>query len=191
MNKNSRIHKSDLMSESALNEAVMPHYSPSKVQIGDEIGYVMVNTHGYVMPPEMFQDFMEKATRAYGAEGMKDEIDFHNFKKEYPLFLTQEVDGKFVLPAPVIHKIGFRNDLKKDWSFTCSWCEDKVSSKGNEFYYEVDKHLDDIGLTWIQGRFCQEACAEHYWYEQAIDLIKEKNVEKHIHTDKRVGKETR
>lgn len=184
-----RIKVSDLMTEGNQLQR-MGDYSPASVKVDDETGFLMVDNHGYILPKEKFLEFMKRAALAYESKDIDDFIFFHNFKTDYPRFLTEKVDGKYILPTPNHSRKEFRKDIKQDWSFKCAWCEEKVSSKTDTSYFVLRESLDPYDMTEVHGRFCQEACADNYWYEQVIQFVMAKKVSDYIHTDKRVGKET-
>ena len=185
---NRRIHVSDLMTEEYQLKQ-MGDYSPSRITVGEETGFVMVDNNQFIMPKEKFLEFMKRAELAYNSDDIEAFIEFHNFKTLYPEFDTLEVDGKHILPAPYYYEAKFRKDIKKHWGFKCAWCDEKVSSKTDESYIEIRKSLDTIGGQLIEGRFCQPACAENYWYESVIHFVMDKKMTDYIHTDKRVGLE--
>lgn len=163
------------------------NYTPARVNVGDETGFLMVDTHGFVMPKEDFQEFVRRANLAYEAQGIDNFIQFNDFKTTYPRFITRKVDGKYLLPKPVYHKTEFRKDIKKDWSFKCAWCKEKVSSKTDTTYFVMRESFDPYEMEEVNGRFCQEACAENYWYEKTIEFVMDKKMTDYIHTDKRIG----
>lgn len=185
-----RIKAADLMTEEHQLER-MGNYSPARIQVGEDTGFLMMDNNGFILSKEKFLAFMERASLAYESPGIEAYIHFHNFKTHYPRFLTEEVDGKHLLPAPTYSKREFRKDLKKDWGFKCAWCEEKVSSKSDTTYYDLRESLDPYDMTEVHGRFCQEACVENYWYEEVSQFVMANKVTEYIHTDKRVGKETR
>lgn len=186
---NKRIHVDDLKSEEYQLKR-MGDYSPVSVQVGDDTGFLMMDNNGFILSKEKFLDFVNRASLAYDSEDIEGYIKFHNFKTTYPRFLTEKVDDKYVLPEPTPRQKEFRKDIKQDWSFKCAWCEEKVSSKKDTEYVILRESFDPYDMTEVQGRFCQDACAENYWYEQAIQFVMDNKMTDYIHTDKRVGMET-
>lgn len=181
-----RIKASDLMAEENKLERI-EDYSPIKVQVGDEFGFVMMDNNSFILSKEKFLLFMERATLAYEAENIDEVIRFHNFKNFYPRFITEKVEGKYLLPSPKDDEKEFRKDIKKDWGFKCGWCETKISSKTDSTYHVLRESFDPYDMHEVQGRFCQTACLENYWYEKAIQFVMNEKMTGYIHTDKRVG----
>lgn len=181
-----RISAKDLMSEESQLDRI-GNYSPVRVQVGEETGFVMMDNNGFILSKEKFELFIERAKLAYESESVEETIRFHNFKEMYPLFITSKVEGKYLLPSPKDHRKEFRKDIKRDWSFKCGWCETKVSSKSDTNYHVLRESFDPYGMEEVEGRFCQSACLENYWYEQAIHFVLNQKMDDYIHTDKRIG----
>lgn len=181
-----RIKASDLQTEEYQMRR-MGDFSPVRMTVGEEIGFVMMDNNGFMLSKEKFLEFAKRASLVYESEGIEDYIHFHNFKTQYPRFLTEEVDGKYLLPRPAISEKEFRKDIKQDWSFKCGWCEDKVSSKTDTDYVTLRESLDPYEMKEVHGRFCQKACAENYWYETVIQFVMAEKVTDYIHIDKRIN----
>lgn len=109
-----------------------------------------------------------------------------NYGIDFPL---NENTNKYQIPKPnnFINAKRFRKDLKRQWSFTCSWCGNKVSSKEdlNKQYYTlgglpynilVDSEIYDD--SFIRG--CSKACAESLVKDYFKRWIHEKGYKKYF-----------
>lgn len=83
-----------------------------------------------------------------------------------------EFESMFAWGKPY-QKKEFRKNMKRDWSFKCVNCEEKVSSKTHEDYYYAFHCVDG----WYGSRFCSEWCADKYLSELKGQYVKEKKVE--------------
>lgn len=62
------------------------------------------------------------------------------------------------------------DDLKRNWSFKCDWCGNKVSSKTDKEYYSL--RFPQLPHKIERNSFergCTKECATHIWF----DLFKE------------------
>jgi len=98
----------------------------------------------------------------------------HMYDITEPIF--QEIEeGIFQIPKSKHTEKTFRKNLKRDWSFSCSWCNKKVSSKTDSRYYVLYNqrfHLD--------ARACSVACADLLWKEAAKEWIHTNGYQKYF-----------
>lgn len=87
-----------------------------------------------------------------------------------------EFDGKgryFRYGWSVYEQKKFRKSRKRDWSFKCSWCQQKVISQDEAVYYLVKGNNTPIDYQ----RTCSEACVQLLWDEWLKGWLKENNLD--------------
>jgi len=68
----------------------------------------------------------------------------------------------------------FRKDLKRNWSFKCENCLEKVSSKTcKEYWSSSNWHINGL----YGKSFCSEWCANKYREEVKRDILKKRKLE--------------
>jgi hypothetical protein len=136
--------------------------------------YAFLGREGLIYEPEEILDILQKALTFYTKENVTELIQEENnilrlrnglatlsqreFKEVSP--------GIFEEPAPEYSYKEFRSDLERNWSFRCSWCTKKVSSKTEKDYYTLN--CSEFG---IEGRTCSETCAKLFWKESIKEWI--------------------
>lgn len=76
--------------------------------------------------------------------------------------------------GPPISKKAFRKDLKKNWSFKCHTCEEKVSSKTDiHYWYGETCSFQEISYL----RFCSESCGNEKIEEIRSNFVTRKKEE--------------
>ncbi|MGM0890741.1 MAG: hypothetical protein ACQEW5_28425 [Bacillota bacterium] len=130
-------------------------------------GVRMYDNMGVEANPDEIAELIEGLSKEYltlTAEE-KSQRMISSFEDEFQtIFLSQE--------KPYTRK-EFRKDMKRDWSFKCVNCKEKISSKTHEEYYYADECVDD----WHGLRFCSEWCAEKYHSELKAQYVKKRKVE--------------
>lgn len=58
----------------------------------------------------------------------------------------------------------FRKDLKRAWSFKCSMCEKKISSKTHNEYWGFS-HQASQNINMDIYRFCSKECGDVIYYD--------------------------
>lgn len=113
--------------------------SSGKVQVIDNSGYEII--------PEYAVLIIEGMTKAYVnlTDGEINEIRKRNAEKD--LWNYSQSYGPGALETP------FRNNLKRNWGFTCVTCGKKVSSKSDKSWWRID------GPNYESNdKYCSEKC---------------------------------
>ncbi|OQR53434.1 hypothetical protein [Bacillus sp. CDB3] len=125
----------------------------------------LADERGTVYSKEDVKALFEEVKQFYMREDMPNIDDYNKDKKllDYmrcvSISLEEDEMGKYLIPkARYIYK-KFNSD-KRNWSFKCDWCGEKVSSKTNEGYYSAyDRNFK--GNSFDRG--CSEDCAKLIW----------------------------
>lgn len=170
-------------------EDVKPYteFSPCEVDVDGVRLLAFSDRDGEIMSKDDFHKMMEFATRFYQVEGVEEWIEKENKMQQWvfhPILDTEIVDGKRVLPEPKFERKTFRKNLKRDWSFSCTWCGKKVSSKTDDAYYRVSEQ--SVGKGGLEAQCCSEACATNFWYEGVVQWMIDEKYTDMFHTDKNI-----
>lgn len=136
--------------------------------------------HGFILTKEKLIEarnelieVIKKADEFYAMEGIEESIRKENIKTSISIYssmsfdvdFTQNENGKFMIPNANLQIKQFRSDLKRNWSFKCGWCGQKVSSKTDKSYYSIDfPHIHSLEHDTFE-RSCSKECGQHIWNE--------------------------
>lgn len=162
-------------------------YMAQDILVDDEDAILMMNGHGQIMSKEDFEELVRLGQRFYGSDDVTEWILEQNRINRWlghPLLGTARVDGKYVLPEPQLEERAYRKNLKREWSFTCDWCQEKTTSYPGGSYYRIHESLSRNKT--IAGTCCSVACGENLWYDLIIQWVLEEKLTDTFHTDKTV-----
>lgn len=162
-------------------------YMAQDVMVNDEEAILMMNAQGQIMSKEDFDELVRLGQRFYGSESVTKWIDEQNRLSRWrghPLMDKGLVDGKFVLPEPLIEEREFKEGLKREWVLKCDWCEKKKMSEPGKSYYRI--HAGVTRTKTIAGTCCSKACAENLWYDLLVQWILDEDLKDTFHTDKTI-----
>jgi len=146
---------------------------------------VFQDNRGLIFTEEEFQEkkremeeTFKKASEAYERNDIDNWIDRTNKTKlleqyvhlSYELDFLKDENGKYKIPSSNVNHKNF-NSEKRNWSFTCDWCGEKVSSKTEKSYYSLKvPHLVNFSeVSFPRG--CSQICADHLWRDLFKDWI--------------------
>lgn len=125
----------------------------------------LADERGTVYSKEDVKALFEEVKEFYMREDMPNIDDYNKDKKllDYmkcvSISLEEDEMGKYLIPKARYTYKKFNSD-KRNWSFKCDWCGEKVSSKTNEGYYSAYDR-DFKGNNFDRG--CSEDCAKLIW----------------------------
>jgi hypothetical protein len=162
-------------------------FTPQEVEVDGHPALYFADGHLQIMSKEDFDEMIELAKRFYESKGVEEWIKKENAISSWashPVMGTTLVDGKYVLPDPLVGRRAFRKNLQRNWGFNCSWCNKEVSSKVDTEYFRINESI--IRAEYVSGRCCSEVCADNLWYDLIIEMILEKKLTDFFHTDKTI-----
>ena len=158
-------------------------FTTAEIQIKEDNGEMgnyrcLVDGHGYIYTKDVVQDIFEQIKDFYERNDINDIVIECNDEEAIEGYLNETYrlkgvkkheDGKFLIPEARFKHKKF-NPEKRDWSFNCHWCGNKVSSKTDKDYYVVNDYRLDIGVE----RACSEDCARLIWKDGFKNWVNEK-----------------
>jgi hypothetical protein len=132
---------------------------------------------GFTVDKEKAFEIITKLLKFYKHEDADKFIQENNKEQAiYHLGVNQDDIYTNHLGNKVYYFKPFRKNLKRNWSFTCAWCQQKVSSKDSEGYYMI--HSPNYSLQRLNyERTCSEDCAKLLWKEGYNELLKKWSIE--------------
>lgn len=102
----------------------------------------LANERGNVYSREDVKALFEEIKEFYMCEDMPNIDDYNkhmqllDYMRYVSISLEEDEMGKYLIPKAWYTYKKFNSD-KRNWSFKCNWCGEKVSSKTDEGYYSV------------------------------------------------------
>lgn len=139
--------------------------------------FALVDNWGYIYTEKEIRELQDKIDSFYAVENIDIliinqnkrtdlEDTLRNYAANYDQSLIKNDEGLFVLPKSV-YKYKTFNPEKRNWSFKCNWCGEKVSSIDDDKYYTLNNSIFEISME----RACAEVCAELIWYDKIKEWI--------------------
>lgn len=161
-----------------------------EVQVKEDNGEIksyhcLGDEKGYIYPKEIVQDLFEQVKDFYERYDNIELVDEGNKQQELEHYLStihgfgqikKHENGKYLIPESK-YKYKKFNPEKRDWSFKCHWCGDKVSSKTEPGYYTINDFYFGISME----RACSEDCAKLIWKDGIKNWINENGYTKYFH----------
>lgn len=125
----------------------------------------LADERGTVYSKEDVKALFEEIKEFYVREDMPNIDDYNkhmqllDYMRCVSISLEEDETGKYLIPKARYTYKKFNSD-KRNWSFKCNWCGEKVSSKTDEGYYSAyDRNFKVDNFD----RGCSEDCAKLIW----------------------------
>lgn len=154
-------------------------YSVTPISLvgSEEEHFAVMDNYGHITTKKELNEILDAVKSFYTGENVDVAIikhnkqkDLHNKLDNYCQNYSQQVDkdsnGLYNLPTPN-YKYKQFNPEKRDWSCTCNWCGNKVSSKEDDGYYTIYNSTFNI----VNERACTKACIELIWKDKLKEWI--------------------
>lgn len=152
--------------------------------------FALVDNKGYIYTEKEVHELLDKIKGFYEVENVNILINNHNkltylegilqnYAANYDQTILTTDDGLFELPQPH-YKCKTFNPEKRNWSFTCNWCGEKVSSKKDDKYYTLNNSIFDVNME----RACTETCAKLIWYDKIKEWVYDREYEEFFSFEK-------
>lgn len=140
-------------------------------------GPLLVGKDNKVLEWKEASELINQIINTYSKENINEQIDLYN---QVQRLLNSGFDfrraGRYYrFNDKVYEQKEFRTNLQRDWSFKCSWCGKKVSSKTEVEYYSMV--LESSRFAPDFKRTCSEACVQLLWDEWLKNWLKENNLD--------------
>lgn len=142
----------------------------TEVTVEDKRYFTLVDNYGRYIPTKDMLKLADKLKEFSSLENIDEELEKENTKQNLSEYigLQENEEGLFVIPEDFV-KVERRefNSEKRNWSFKCGNCSEKVGSKTDQYYYSV--YLSHSFILSKQDRACSPACSNVI----AKDMVKE------------------
>ncbi|MBS4203644.1 hypothetical protein [Lederbergia citrea] len=152
-------------------------------------GYVFVDHQGEILDRKKALEYIEFLQEAYSNTSIDEFITESNKQQ----FLYNAVASKLYSSSLKFEKVDENcykvnrpdykkntfNKSKRDWSFRCSLCNKKVSSKYDESYYLVSSPFDQY-FDMPTERTCSIPCADVVYKDNLKRWIKERELSDYV-----------
>ena len=147
--------------------------------------YALHDGRGNLYSSQEVQDLIQKIQPFYSLENTKElieednkqsfvEMKLRNYCQNYEIKMPEYKDGRFQIPKPRYRFKEFKTD-KRQWSCTCDWCGNKISSRTDKGYYLISNSIFSVN-----ERACSEDCLNLIWKETMKNWIHENECEQYF-----------
>ncbi len=133
----------------------------TEVKVEDKRYFTLIDNYGHFIPTKDMLKLADKLREFSSLENIDEELEKENTKQYLSshLGLQKNEEGLFVIPEDFV-KVERRefNSEKRNWSFKCGNCSEKVGSKTDQYYYSVYLSHYQMQLS-QQERACSPECS--------------------------------